>query len=311
MKRAQYSRYGGPEELRLDDVPIPEPGRGQIRVRVRAAGANPMDWKIRKGEIRMMSGSRFPRGLGHDYAGVVEAVGPEAARFKVGDEVFGATGLSEAGTFAECLVTSEKNAAPKPTSVSFEQAGSLTIIGVTAWTALVDKAKLEAGQSVFVTGCLGGVGRAAVQLARKLGAAVAGSCSASACAEAEALGVAETFDYRAFDLAAHRRRYDVVFDTVGVLSLGDCSAMLKSGGTSLHIVPTAAKMIGSLLSSRHHVLFGTPTPDCLAGVTAAAADGTLVPQIARIAPLSEAIAAIVELEKTGQPKGKLVIVPAE
>ncbi|MEJ0064995.1 MAG: NADP-dependent oxidoreductase [Caulobacteraceae bacterium] len=309
MKRVQYSRYGGPEELRLDDVQMPEPARGQIRIRVMAAGANPMDWKIRKGEIRMMSGFRFPRGLGHDYAGVVDAVGPEVTRFKVGDEVFGATGLGEAGTFAEYLVTAEKNAVPKPPSLSFERASALTIVGVTAWTALVDKAKLRAGQSVFITGCLGGVGRAAVQLARARGAQIVGSCSASASDEARALGVDEVVDYRTFEIGPYRDRFDVVFDTVGVLSLGECDAMLKRGGVSLHIVPTAGKVLGSLLSSRHHVLFGNPTQDCIEGVSKAAADGQLVPAIGRVAPLSEAISAIVDLEQTGAPKGKLVIVP--
>ena len=309
MKRVQYSRYGGPEALRLDEVERPEPRRGQIRIQIVAAGANPMDWKIRNGEIRMMSGFRFPRGLGHDYAGVVDAVGPDVKRLKIGDEVFGATGLSEAGTFAEYLVTAERNAALKPSSLSFEQAGALTIVGVTAWTALVDKAKLRAGQSVFITGCLGGVGRVAVQLARMRGAEVAGSCSASTLGEARVLGVGEAVDYRTFDVATWQGRFDVVFDTVGTLSLSQCAAMLKPGGVALHIVPTARKVIGSLFSSRQHVLFGNPTPDCIAGVTAAAAQGNLAPAIGRVAPLSEAISAIIELERTGLPKGKLVIGP--
>ena len=89
MKRIQYHRYGGPEELRMEEVALLEPGRGQIRVRIKAAAANPMDWKIRNGELKTMTGRRFPRGLGHDFAGVVEAVGPKVTRFKVGDEVFG------------------------------------------------------------------------------------------------------------------------------------------------------------------------------------------------------------------------------
>jgi NADPH:quinone reductase-like Zn-dependent oxidoreductase len=101
MKRVQYLRYGAPEELRLDDVTPPSPGRGQIRVQVRAAAANPMDWKIRRGEMKMLCGSRFPRGLGHDFAGVVEAVGPGVERLKVGDEVLGVTSISQAGAYAD------------------------------------------------------------------------------------------------------------------------------------------------------------------------------------------------------------------
>jgi NADPH:quinone reductase-like Zn-dependent oxidoreductase len=309
MKRIQYLRYGGPEEMRLDDVTPPSPRQGQIRVQVRAASVNPMDWKIRRGEMKALSGFRFPRGLGHDFAGVVEAVGPGVNRLKAGDEVFGVTSIPKAGAFAEYVVADEKNVGLKPPYVSFQQAAALTIVSMTAWNGLVAKARLTAGQSIFITGCLGGVGRSAVQIARLRGANVVGSCSASGREEALGLGVGEVVDYRAFDIASHRRRFDVVFDTASALSLRQCGAMLKSGGMSLHIVPTFAKLIGCLLPSRHYLVLGNPTPQCLAGITEAAERGKLVPAIGRIVPLSEAISAVVELERTGSPKGKLVIVP--
>jgi NADPH:quinone reductase-like Zn-dependent oxidoreductase len=309
MKRIQYHRYGGPEELIIEEVALPEPGPGQIRVRVRAAAANPMDWKLRRGELKMLVGSRFPRGLGHDFAGVVEAVGPGVERVKAGDEVLGMTDMKQAGAFAESLITDEKNVALKPASLSFEQSAAMLIVSITAWNALVGKAKLKAGQSVLITGCLGGVGRSAVQIALMIGAEVAGSCSASGFEETRALGVGEVVDYRTFDVAAYQHRFDVVFDTAGVLSLSQCSAMLKRSGKSLHIVPTPAKMIGSFLSWRHHVVFGYPTPESMAGIIEAAVQGKLVPAIGRVVPLSEAIPALVELETTGLPKGKLVVVP--
>ena len=310
MKRVQYLRYGGPGELRLDEVQRPEPERGEIRVQVRAAAANPMDWKIRRGEMKALSGFRFPRGLGHDFAGVVEAVGPGVEQFKLGDDVFGVTSIRQAGAFAEYVVADEKNVGLKPPSISFEQAAAFTIVSLTAWNALVAKARLSAGQSVFITGCLGGVGRSAVQIARMRGAEVAGSCSASGREDALALGVSEAVDYRAFDIASYQHRFDVVFDTASALSLSQCGAMLKRRGMSLHIVPTPAKLIGCLLPSRHHLVFGNPTPQSLAGIAEAAERGKLVPAIGRIAPLSEAISTVVELERTGSPKGKLVIVPA-
>ena len=309
MKRVQYLRYGGPEQLRLDEVEQPVPGRGEILVRVRAASANPMDWKIRRGELKMLSGFRFPRGLGHDFAGVVEAVGPGVKQRKVGDAIFGVTSIRQAGAFAEFVVADEKNTALKPSSLSFEQAAALTIVSLTAWNALIAKAKLKPGQAVFITGCLGGVGRAAVQIARMQNAKVFGSCNASGREEALALGVTEVFDYHAFDAASYRHRFDVIFDTAGALSLGQCSAMLKPRGLSVHIVPTPGKFIGCLLSSRHYLVFGNPTPLSLAGITEAAERGKLVPAIGRLSPLSEAISALVELETTGLPKGKLVVVP--
>ncbi len=309
MKRVQYFHYGAPDELRLDEVTSPEPRRGQVRVQVRAASANPMDGKIRRGEMKALSGFRFPRGLGHDFAGVVDAVGPGVERLKVGDEVFGVTSIPQAGAFAEYVVADEKNVALKPPSISFEQAAALTTVSVTAWTALAAKARLSAGQSVFISGCLGGVGRSAAQIAKMRGANIVGSCSASGREEALALGVGKVVDYRAFDIASYQRRFDVAFDTAGALSLSQCGAMLKRGGMSLHIVPTFAKMVGCLLPSRHHLVFGNPTPQSLAGIAEAAERGQLVPAIGRIVPLSEAISAVVELERTGSPKGKLVIVP--
>lgn len=311
MLRVQYHRYGGPEELRLEAVEPNTPDRGEIRVRVEAAAANPMDWKIRSGAVRAMTGSRFPRGVGNDFAGVVEAVGPEVTRLKVGDEVFGAATMREAGSFAESLVTEETNAGLKPRSFSFEQAAALPIVGATAWIALVDKAKLQAGQSVFIGGCLGGVGRAAVQIARLCGAEVTGSCSASGREEAEALGVHQVLDYRAFDTSRFRRRFDVVFDTSGALSLRQCGAMLKRRGVALHIVLTPVKMARIQLSPRHQAVFGQPTAQVLAELAKAAAQDRLVPVIGRTAPLSNAIAALEELELTGLPKGKLIIVPGQ
>ena len=255
MKRVQYHRYGGPEVLRLEEFSLAAPGYGQLRVRVRAAAANPMDWKIRRGEMKMMTGRRFPRGLGHDFAGVVEAVGPNVTRYKVGDEVFGATGLKEAGTFAEALVTNEKTVFRKPKSLSFEEAAALPIVSAAAWTALIDKAKVRAGERVFIAGCLGGAGRIAVQIAAMRGAEIAGSCSAARRDEALGLGVREVVDYRAFDVNNYRGLFDVVFDTHGALSLRKSGAMLKRGGVALHLVPTPLKIIWSVLSSRHRTIF--------------------------------------------------------
>jgi NADPH:quinone reductase-like Zn-dependent oxidoreductase len=104
MQRIQYHRYGGPEEMRLEEAPLPTPVRGQVRVRIKAASANPADWGVRAGDLRFVSGQRFPRGMGHDFAGVVEAVGPATTRYQVGDEVFGISGIRAAGAFAEALV---------------------------------------------------------------------------------------------------------------------------------------------------------------------------------------------------------------
>jgi len=310
MKRIQYSRYGGPEELRLDEVARPVPGKGQVRVRVMAASVNPMDWKIRRGEMKALTGFHFPRGLGHDFAGVIDGVGQGVTGFSDGDEVIGVTSIPKAGAIAEHVVADAKNIWIKPPSVSFVQAAALTVVSLTAWNALIGKAELSNGQTVFINGCLGGVGRAAVQIARMRGASVVGSCSASDFQEARALGVEDAVDYRVFDTSSFEGRFDVVFDTVGALSLRQSSAMLKRDGVSLHIVPNFAKFFASIVSRRHHLVFGNPTPRSLAAVTEAAGRGILVPAIGGTVPLCDSIPAIAGLERSGTPKGKLVIIPS-
>lgn len=308
MLRIQYHRYGGPDVMRLEEVGTPEPKREQVRVRIRAAAANPADRKIREGGLKLISGSQFPRGLGHDFAGFVDAVGPGVTAHKIGDEVFGISGIHASGAFADYLVIAEKRAYPKPPSLSFELAAAIPMATVTAWSAIVDRAKVREGQTVFIAGCLGGLGRAAVQIARMRGAEVCGSCSASEREEALALGVGEVADYRAFDTGAYRGRFDLVFDSPGALSPGESSLMLKRGGVAVHAVPALRTMIACLFSSRHAMASGRPTAERMAGITQAIERGRLVPKIGRTVPLSEAIPALIEFEKTGLPKGKFVIV---
>jgi NADPH:quinone reductase-like Zn-dependent oxidoreductase len=309
MQRIQYHEYGGPDVMRLEDTEIPVPGPGQVRVRVRAAAVNPADWKVRAGGLRLVSGRRFPRGLGHDFAGVVDAVGPGVTRVRAGEEVFGIQGIRAAGAFAEYLVTGAKSVFPKPAGLSFEQVAALPMASVTAWSAVVDKARVRPGQSVFITGCLGGVGRAAAQIALLRGAKVAGNCSASGIGEALGLGLSEAFDYRTFDPARHPHQYDAVIDPAIALSAGQCNAMVKRGGSVVFVDFSFARLARILTCARYSIAAGTPSPAHMNGIADAAARGKLAAKIGRTVPLADAVEAITELETKGTPKGKLVIIP--
>lgn len=208
MKAIRYSVFGGPEVLRLEDVPVPVPGEGEVLVRVHAAGVNPGDWQIRSG----LAGDRFglPYIPGWDVAGIVVA-GGEAAGFRPGDEVYGMTANS--GGCAEYAVVPAGQLARKPSAASFTEAAALPQSGNTAWHALFEQGGLKAGQTVLINGAAGGVGHLAVQLARWKGARVIGTASARNEAYLRELGVDAFVDYT-FGLPAELvRTADLVLDT--------------------------------------------------------------------------------------------------
>ena len=311
MKRIQYHEYGGPEVMRLEDFEPAPPGAGEVLVRVRAAGANPMDFGIRAGRMKMVTGRRFPRAMGYDFAGVVEAVGDGVTRLHVGDEVLGGPTMKSAGAFADVVVTQEKRVVNKPANLSFEDAAALPIVGVTALQAVITHGKLRPGQAVFVHSCLGGVGRSAVQIALAHRATVAGSCRDTARSEARDLGIDPVVDFD-FDPASLTGRFDLVVDAGGVHSLPVKAArtMLKPGGRIVSVLPSPANLLRSALPGPFHAFAAQPVTQDLEEVARAAGQGTLRLPIARTVPLSQAIPALTEVEQNGAAKrGKLIITP--
>lgn len=308
-ERIQYHRYGGPEVLRLEEFEPRQPGPGEIQVRVKAAAANPMDWKIRNGEMKIMTGRSFPRGLGHDFAGIVTVAGPGVTRFEAGDEVLGGASMKGAGTFAETAVVEAKGVVRKPANLSWEEAATLPVVGLTAFQAVVGTGNVQAGQAVFVHGCLGGVGRSAAQLALARGARVGGSCRATARQEAHDLGIDPIVEFDVDATATQLAgRFDVVLDTAGTLPVTAARALLRPGGRIIDINPTPAKFLRSALPGPYQVLIGKAVPADLESVAQAAAKGELRLPIARTVPLGDAIAALTELERNRTPRGgKLVV----
>ncbi|MFF7331388.1 alcohol dehydrogenase catalytic domain-containing protein [Streptomyces sp. NPDC008150] len=310
MKRIQYHQYGGPEVMRLEDFEPTPPSPGEVLVRVRAAAANPMDWGIRSGAMKMVTGRKFPRALGHDFAGVVEAVGEGVTRFTVGDEVLGGASIKASGAFAEMVLAAEKGLVRKPAELSFEEAAAIPTVGLTALQAVVKKGELRPGQSVFVNGCLGGVGRAAAQIALAHGASVGGSCRATATQDARDLGLDPIVGFD-FDPTALVGRFDLVVDTAGTLPADAAKRMLKPGGRIVGIHPTPVNIAKSALPGPYHVLIARPVTEDLAEVARAAGRGELRVPVARAVPLSGAIAALTELERNGTPKGGKLIIAVE
>jgi NADPH:quinone reductase-like Zn-dependent oxidoreductase len=233
MKAIVYCDYGV-ANLKLEEIEKPVPNDDQILVKVRAASVNPYDWHFVEGTPYVMRaiagvGLRKPKDirLGVDFAGTVEAVGKNVTQFKPGDEVFGGRG----GAFAQYVCPRATRAvALKPASVSFEDAASVNIAGITALQALRDKGKVQAGQKVLINGASGGVGTFAVQIAKSLGADVTGVCSTRNVDLVKSLGADHVIDYTKEDFTKSAERYDVMLDNVGNRSLSECRQVLTPNG---------------------------------------------------------------------------------
>jgi len=307
MKRIQYHRYGGPEVMELEDFQLAAPAKDEVAVKVKFSAINPIDWKMRNGVMKIVTGKAFPRAMGMDLSGTVIAVGSEVTRFKPGDAVFGLARFKETGTLAQAVLAKETALAKKPEDVSFEDAACLGTPGATAWTGLIDKAHLRGGQQVFVNGCAGAVGEATVQVARLHGAIVSGSCSARDMDRARGLGVQTVFDYRATDVSKIGERFDVVYDTAATMTTAQGLAMLRKDGVFLDLNPSPGKFIGAMFNRRLKPVICTPTAEMLDSLAQAARDENFRLPIGEIVPLSEAITLITALEAGRKVRGKSLV----
>jgi NADPH:quinone reductase-like Zn-dependent oxidoreductase len=258
MKAIVYCDYGTSDVLKVMDIPKPVPKDNQVLVRVRATSVNPYDWHFVRGTpyiMRLGVGLRKPKDtrLGVDFSGTVEAVGKNVTQFKPGDEVFGGKG----GAFAQYICIAEKSLALKPANISFEQAGTIQIAGMTALQGLRNKAKIQPGQKVLINGASGGVGTYAVQIAKALGAEVTGVCSGRNVELVKSLGADHVIDYTKEDFAKTAERYDAILDNVPNHSLSDIRQILTPKGKYVMIGgggPNDGKWIGPMGRVLHVLL---------------------------------------------------------
>ena len=311
-------------------MPDPELREDEVLVQVHAAGVNLLDSKVRNGEFKIILPYRLPLILGHDVAGAVVKVGPRVRQFRLGDEVYARADDFRIGTFAEFVPVKEGALALKPKSLTMEEAASIPLVALTAWQALIEKAKLKRGQKIFIQGGSGGVGTFAIQLAKHLGATVATTTSAINAPLVKSLGADVVIDYRTQDFEDVLRDYDVVLNSQDGATLAKSLRVLKGGGQLISIsgppdpefgkesgAPWFVRLIIRLLSAgvrkeanrrdlKYSFLFMRANGHQLFEITRLIEAGAIRPVIDRVFPFESTNEALAYVE-TGRAKGKVVV----
>ncbi|NOV24488.1 NADP-dependent oxidoreductase [Cupriavidus necator] len=304
MKAIRVAAYGSPDRLTVAEVDDPVPGDNEVLIDVAAASVNPIDWKIVSGAMQAFIPLPLPFTPGVDAAGTVIAVGRHVTTLEPGDKVMGFIGI--VGAFATRAVVEASRLARKPESVSFAEAAALPAASLTAWQALQEHGALRAGQAVLIHGAAGGVGSAAVQLAKLAGARVIGTGSARNRDYVQSLGADAFIDYRAEDFSKRVSRVDLVLDLIGGETQDRSWSVLKSGGTLVSTVarPDSARAQGAQANGRHFATRSDgPLLEKLAALHAA---GDLRTHIDSVFPLSYAGHALGH-SMSGHVRGKVVL----
>ena len=310
MRAARYDRFGPPEVLYEGTAPVPPLEPGFVLVRVGATSVNGGELWVRSGRVKRATGSKFPKSIGVDFAGQVEAVDPATSGVAVGDRVWGALPRDQyirgqRGAAAEFVAVHPRQLSPSPQGMEPVDAAALPS-GTTAITALRDKAMLQRGESLLIRGASGGIGTVAVQLGRHYGAEVTALVGAGNLDRVRDLGAHHALDYRATPLS-ELGRYDVVLDTVGT-ELPALRKLLSPGGRMVAITVDPDHMVSSMAfiarstvygSRRVRFFSGAPKSDLFADMTALVEQGAVHPVIAAVYPLASIADAHRALEKRG------------
>ncbi|HZX03620.1 NADP-dependent oxidoreductase [Kribbella sp.] len=331
MRAYVLTRYGDARAMEFRDVPDPTPGDEEVLIRVRAAGLNPVDYKIREGKLRLINRLRLPIVAGSELSGVVEGVGPGVSRFAVGDRVFSRVDKHKLGAYAPYATVHQSIVAKMPATLDFAAAAGLPLAGLTALQALRDELAVKAGDNVFISGGAGGVGTLAIQLAAWMGANVATTASPRGADLVRSLGAGTVIDYRSERFKDLLSGYDGAFDLTGGQDLIDSFDILRRGSRTVSIAgmpdATTARLdldAGPLLtaalavaSAKIHLqarrrgvgyryLFMHPSGADLDVLADLVDKGHLRPLIDRVFPFADLAAAFTHLEQ-GHAKGKVVV----
>ncbi|MFJ7941718.1 NADP-dependent oxidoreductase [Peribacillus sp. NPDC096622] len=328
--RAMVIDWYGKVPMHLVEIPTPEIGENEVLAEIHAASINPVDFKIRDGKVKLLVKYKMPLILGNDFSGVVARVGAKVTRFKVGDEIYARPRKSKIGTFAEYIAIHEDDIALKPKNLSFEEAASIPLVGLTSYQALTDILQLQKGQKILIQAGAGGVGTFAIQLAKLMGATVATTASEAGANLVKSLGADEIINYKTEKFEEILKNYDAVFDTLGGEILEKSFEVIKNGGKIVSVsgLPNArfGKEYGSgffktllfsaasykltMLEKKHNVqytfLFMKPSGEQLRIIANFIETRKITPIIDRVFPFEDAQEAM-EYAESGRAKGKIIL----
>lgn len=310
MKAVVYSKYGGPEVLKLEDIPEPVPGQGEVLVKIHAAALNPVDLVLQKGKFRFLGGQAFPKVPGSDFAGEIVAVGGNVKKWKIRDRVYGMTRVQIGGAYSEYIKISSGEIGRIPGSLSYIEAAGFPLAAQTTLQALRNHGRIKPGQKVLINGASGGVGVFGTQIAKAIGARITAICSYRNIKMVESLGADEVIDYTTTDILALPEKYDIFYDVYGNKSYHKVKHLLTPSGRYISTIPRLSNFVDQFttaLSSRRArvVMVKSRTAD-LDLLNVWISSGQLKPVVDKVYPLKDAGLAQQYLA-TRRAKGKVIL----
>jgi NADPH:quinone reductase-like Zn-dependent oxidoreductase len=305
MKAVCIEAFGGPETLEIRDIQQPQPRDSEVLIRVRAAGVNPVDYKIRSGHYPPVTRNHLPKVLGREVSGVVVACGGAVTNLKKGDEVYAMLD-GEPGGYAEYVSVRAELCAPKPVSLDYVEAAAVPLAAITAWQGLFDHGGLIAGQRVLIHGGAGGVGHFAIQLAKAAGAYVSTTVAAQDREFVRALGADQVIDYKSERFEEQVRETDLVFDLVAGDTQERSWAVVKEGGAMVSTLAKPSERQANIHHARGINYIAQPDGAELALIGRLIDQGKVRPHIQATFPLEQAAAAQDKLEHE-HTQGKIVL----
>ncbi|HWY41810.1 MAG TPA: NADP-dependent oxidoreductase, partial [Chthoniobacterales bacterium] len=296
MKAVVVNGFGGPEVLKYQEVPKPEPKNDEILVRVMAAAVNPVDTYVRQGKFFKNRDSQGPVILGYDVAGTVEKTGADAKKFKAGDAVYCYLSVMRGGGYAEFAAAKESESALKPKNINFEEAAAVPLAATTAWQALIDSAKIDKGQTVLIHGGSGGVGSFAIQIAKARGAKVIATASTAHQQLLKQLGVDQTIDYTTTKFEDVVKDVDVVLNCVRADALSRSYGVVKKGGIIVSITDEPDQNECARHGIRGTRMGAHPDSKVLEELTKLIEAGKMKPIVSQTLPLAQASKAHEQIE---------------